>query len=124
MAVRVEGSVTKRKECITPRYKEDSYISGFHSTVDFLFSIKGRLERGESGETASTAVSSDRVSALLDSLTVLRGKDGRSRASSVQFARLNAAVSGAEIVWGTRKALMQPCRCQGSERAGRAVGLS
>ncbi|PYX31645.1 MAG: hypothetical protein DMG80_09850 [Acidobacteria bacterium] len=121
MAVRVEGSVAKRKECITPRYKEDSYISGFHSTVDFLFSIKGRLERGESRETA---VSSDRVSALLDSLMVLRGKDGRSRASSVQFARLDAAVSGAEVVWGTRKALMQPCRCQGIERAGRAVGLS
>src|SRR5258706_657375 len=121
MAVRVEGSVAKRKECITPRYREDSYVSGFHATLDFLFSTKGMLE---SGKTASAAVSSGRVSALPESVRALRGKDGRSRASSAQFAGLEAAVSGTEVVWGRRKALMQPCRCQGIERAGRAVGFS
>src|ERR1700704_5412972 len=116
MAVRVEGSVAKRKECITPRYKEDSYISGFHATLDFLFSTKGMLEM-------EGAASSDRLSALPESVRDLRGKDGRRRASSAQFAGPEAAVSGTEVVWGTRKALMQPCS-QGIERAGRAVGLS
>src|ERR1700704_475356 len=120
MAVRVEGSVAKRKECITPRYKEDSYVSGFHATLDFLFSTKGMLEMEGA---ASTAASSNRLSALPESVRDLRGKDGRSRASSAQFAGPEAAVSGTEVVWGTRKALMQPCS-QGIERAGRAVGLS
>jgi len=120
IAVRVEGSVAKRKECITPRYKEDSYISGFHSTVDFSFSTKGMLEMKGA---ASTIASSDRVLALLDSVTVLPRREGRSRASSKQFVELARRAGRTEAGGKEREALEQPSGGPGTQKDDGGSGL-
>src|SRR6476646_3724871 len=96
MAFRVEGSVAKRKPCITPTKEDDAYISGAHWTLGLSFSVKGMLEKRK---TASTAASSNRVSELLDSVSASRRRTFVSRASWEQFSRLGTSVGTTEVGW-------------------------
>ena len=121
MAFRVEGSVAKRKLCITPRNREDWYISGFHCTVVDLFSPKVTLDTGGIG---SITASSDRVSALLDSLRFPPEKDGQSSAGAEHVAGLPTSASETEDGWTTPKGDKQPCSPQGIGRIGGVDGRS
>ena len=86
-----------------------------------MFSVKRVLEMGGA---ASTGASSNRVAALLDSVSASRGKKFMSRPSLEQFARLGAPVGATEVGWKALQALEQSCTCQVIEGVSGAVGLS
>jgi len=76
------------------------------------------------GGAASTAASSNRVAALLDSVSASRGKKFMSRPSLEQFARLGTPVGATEVGWKARQALEQSGTCQVIEGISGAEGLS
>jgi hypothetical protein len=78
----------------------------------------------EMGSTASTAASSNRVSELLDSVSVSRARKFMSRTSSEQFARLGASVGATEVGWRACQALKQSLTCQVIEGISGAESLS